>query len=173
MKTAVLTADVYGRVTLSSEAQEIFGLEGDVVIPPSEWSARFRCYDPVTRMPLENDRLPAYRALSEGVVENVALLAENLRGVERVILASAYASYNAAGEVVGVAVHVEDIQEEWDSLLAAGAIPPMKTTAHLCDCRQWQLEVPIGTPVEWVDEALTEHMQECVVLAANRIRTFG
>lgn len=160
----MMTGDTAGRCWLDPVAQELLNAPEEVTVAPRDWAAAFHTYDPATRMPLESHQLPMYRALSEGRVEHVEVLISPPGGPERVVCVSAMALYDSTGLVLGAVVKGRDITAEW--LQRVGV--EQTTSCHLCPCDSWQLEAPLGTPLDWIREAVEEHLAECVVLGATR-----
>jgi hypothetical protein len=164
LRVATVTTDLSGQIWMDDAAQELFHSPiPSPVIPPEDWAAAFHCYDPVTRMPMDYDRLPGYRAMHEGEVTLDMLIAPP-DAAERIVRTYARALRGADGEVVGVLATLTDITSDW---VPCDRSPLAAIT--MCPCEKWQLEVPVGTPPVWIEETLLDHLSECVVMTATRM----
>lgn len=166
---ALITGDLDGNIWMDDLAAEWLAVPTTTpVVPVENWAAAFHCYDPVTRMPIMSDRLPAVRALREGSVQAEVLLAPP-DGREVVVQVCANPLTSQNGDVLGVLVSMRDITEQWLEHVGACGGLEIEMTINICPCEAWSVEAPVGTPLIWVQEAVLEHMRECIVLAATRV----
>lgn len=159
-----MTSTIDGHIWLDRVAQVLLQKPEETIVPVEDWAEAFHVYNPVTRMPLTTEQLPMYRALSEGRVQDVEVLIAPPGGLERVLCVSATALYDSLGTVLGVLVRGRDVTEAWLQRVEV----EVTSSVHLCPCGAWQVQAPLGTPAEWLAEALEEHLAECVVMGASR-----
>jgi hypothetical protein len=171
-RVGLWTSDVFGHVWYDDTAAQMFGVDEPTsyAIPQDAWAAAFHCYHPVTRMPMSYKLLPAARALEEGRVITSTLLIAPPDKPEVIARCTAKPLRSGTGEVLGVVVVCYDITERWLERVGARKFE-VDYTVSQCPCEAWQVDAPTGTPISWIQEAVVEHMGECLTLAAVRRKT--
>ena len=162
MSAGRLYGDLAGHIVLEDTARELLGVEQvEAIVDPMDWPAVFHLYDPTTRMPMAYDATPGYRILADGALTCQEVLVAPPGLPERILRCSGQAVRDYAGDIVGGYMDMVEVPTFTPVEVAEANL--------LCPCGRWQLIFPATTPRDWIEEALAEHMDGCIVLTATRM----
>jgi diguanylate cyclase (GGDEF)-like protein/PAS domain S-box-containing protein len=105
----IAACDADGRLTLFNEAaRTLHAAPEDGAVPPLRWGAHVHLYEPDGLTPLPASRTPLFRAMHEGVVEDVEVVLAPPGRPPRTLRCDGRALHDDDGNVVGAVVAMTD-----------------------------------------------------------------
>ncbi len=108
----IVACDASGVLTLFNRAtREMHGLPVET-IAAEQWAEHFDIYLPDGQTRMQQEQVPLFRALTEGVVRDAEMMIVPKAGTPRRLLANGQAIYDAQGQKTGAVVAMHDITEQ-------------------------------------------------------------
>lgn len=111
LSDGIVACDAQGNLTLFNRATREFHGADVKSLPPQSWTETFDLYEADEETPLEKDRIPLYRALTEGRVENAEIVIAPKGLTKRHVIVSGQTIRSQDGELMGAVAIMKDVTE--------------------------------------------------------------